>query len=314
MQGRATRTSSTGGAAPRASRRPRADGEITALYLFQTDPVRDLPDRTLWNRALDRAGLVVAHASILTEGLREHATVVFPAESYAEKEGTVVHPDGRLQRLRTAIAHPGGVRAGWSVIAEVARRVGLDTRVLTSSMLFTQLVDAVPFYGGLTLEQIGGQGVRWPERPQASAMPAGINPGAGPAPLQAGIARGRQAPAGGPPQAARSAADEAESGGAQVVRLRLGRYHPIWAAPEVDISPALKFAVARQQVELSPEDAQRAGIVSGETVDVSQNGNRLKATAAVRSDAPPGTAFLAEGLATDSANALTEPTIEIAKI
>ena len=61
---------------------------------------------------------------MLTEGLREHADIIFPAESSAEKEGTVVHPDGRLQRLRTAIKHPGEVRAGWSVIAEVAQRIG----------------------------------------------------------------------------------------------------------------------------------------------------------------------------------------------
>ncbi|MBV9046750.1 MAG: NADH-quinone oxidoreductase subunit NuoG, partial [Solirubrobacterales bacterium] len=69
-----------------------AAGEITALYLFQTDPLRDQPDRALWERALDRASLVVAHASVLTDGLREHANVIFPADSYAEKEGTVVHP------------------------------------------------------------------------------------------------------------------------------------------------------------------------------------------------------------------------------
>ncbi len=98
---------------------------------------------------------------VLTEGIAEHANVIFPAESYAEKEGTVVHPDGRLQRLRTAIAHPGSVRAGWSVIAEIARRAGLDTGVLTSPMAFAQLVEAVPFYAGLTLEEIGGRGVRW---------------------------------------------------------------------------------------------------------------------------------------------------------
>ena len=112
-----------------------ADGELTALYLLQTDPVRDLPDRGLWERALAGAALVVAHASVLTEGLAEHANVIFPAESYAEKEGTVVHPDGRLQRLRTAIAHPHDVRAGWSVIAEVSRRAGHDQRVLTSGMV-----------------------------------------------------------------------------------------------------------------------------------------------------------------------------------
>ena len=84
-----------------------ADGEITALYLLETDPVRELPDRAAWERALSRAGLVIAHASVLTEGLAEHATVIFPAESSAEKEGTVVHPDGRIQRLHAAIAHPG---------------------------------------------------------------------------------------------------------------------------------------------------------------------------------------------------------------
>ena len=125
---------------------------------------------------MHRAGLVVAHASVLTEGLHEHANVIFPADSHAEKSGTVVHPDGRLQRLRTAIAHPGEVRAGWSVIADIAKSAGLDLQVLTSPMAFAQLVEAVPFYDGLTLDEIGGRGVRWPERPQASAMPAGERP------------------------------------------------------------------------------------------------------------------------------------------
>ena len=149
-----------------------ADGAITALYLLQADPVRDYPNRALWEAALHRAGLVVAHASVLTEGLKEHANVIFPAESHAEKDGTVVHPDGRIQRLRTAIAHPGSVRAGWSVIAEIARRAGLDTGVLTSPMAFGQLVDAVPFYKGITLEEIGGHGVRWPDRAKSAGADA----------------------------------------------------------------------------------------------------------------------------------------------
>ena len=165
-----------------------ADGEITALYLLQTDPVRDQPNRALWEQAMHRAGLVVAHASVLTDGLREHANVIFPAESHAEKEGTVVHPDGRVQRLRVAIAHPDGVRAGWSVIADVAKRSGLDTGVLTSSMAFAQLVRAVPFYEGLTLEAIGGRGVRWPEREQAARLASGGSFAAG------GPAHDRQAP------------------------------------------------------------------------------------------------------------------------
>jgi NADH-quinone oxidoreductase subunit G len=274
--------------------RAAAGGELTALYLFQTDPLRDQPDRAVWERALDRAGLVVAHASVLTDGLREHADVIFPADSYAEKEGTVVHPDGRIQRLRTAISRPGEVRAGWWVIEELAKRAGFDNRVLTGSMAFQQLASAVPFYRGLTLEALGGRGVRWPPRPEASELAAEELPSE-----RAGL----QAQAVTDAEADR----RASSNGA----LRLGRYRPIWAAPEVEISPALKFTIAQQQVELSPEDATRLGIGHGEDVEVAQNGTTLHARAAVRTGIPPGVAFLAEGIAEDSANELTEPLVEV---
>src|SRR5207302_10257353 len=128
------------------------------------------PDRALWERAMHSAALVVAHASVLTEGLAEHATVVFPAESHAEKEGTTVHPDGRLQRLRIAIDHPGEVRAGWRVISDIAARCGLEFALDHPGEAFELLTSAVPFYEGLTLEEIGGQGVRWPARPQSVAL------------------------------------------------------------------------------------------------------------------------------------------------
>ncbi len=260
-----------------------ADGEITALHLFGTDPVRDQPDRALWERAMHSAALVVAHASVLTEGLAEHATVIFPAESHAEKEGTLVHPDGRLQRMRIAIAHPGEVRPGWWVLTQIASACGLDTGVERASDAFAQLVDAVPFYEGLTYEEIGGRGVRWPERAQAASLTAG------------GGALERDPAQPTPP------ASPASSNG----HLRLGTYRPIWAAPECEISPALKFLIPEQQVELSPEDAQRLGVLHGEDVVVAQNGSRVNAKAFVRSAVPAGSAFLADGLAAQSANVLT---------
>jgi NADH-quinone oxidoreductase subunit G len=215
--------------------------------------------------------------------------VIFPAESHAEKEGTVVHPDGRLQRLRIAIAHPGEVRAGWATLAEIARRCGLDAGVTRSADAFEQLVAAIPVYAGLTLEEIAGRGVRWPQRAAAAAL------------------------AGGHETVTAFAAEHAPNGGGHAANghLRLGTYRPIWAAPECEISPALKFLIPDQQVELSPDDAARLGIGNGEAVVVAQNGTLLNARAVVRSGVPAGSAFLATGLATDSANALTEPLIEV---
>jgi NADH-quinone oxidoreductase subunit G len=176
------------------------------------------------------------------------------------------------------------------VIAEIAKRAGLDTGVLTSSMAFAQLVGTVPFYRGLTLEEIGGRGVRWQEREAAAAFPSGADAVSAARPSQAGP-------------------DNGASNGA----LRLGTYRSIWAAPEVEISPALKFTVVGQQVELAPEDAQRLGIAPGDAIEVSQNGTSLRATAHVRTGVPTGTAFLAEGIANGSANAFTEPVVEVHK-
>jgi NADH-quinone oxidoreductase subunit G len=95
--------------------------------------------------------------------------------------------------------------------------------------------------------------------------------------------------------------------------LRIGTYRSIWASPEVEISPALQFAIARQRVELSPADAQRLGITPGDAVVVAQNGTRLHAQAHIRAGIQEGTAFLADSLASDSANALTEPLVEVRK-
>ena len=125
--GRATRRSPSPAGGADAIAQGLADGDLHTLYLLHADPLRTHPDRALWEQALGTAQTVIAHESVLTETVREYADVVFPAEAYAEKEGTLVHPDGRVQRLRAAIGRAkgatqgGGVRAGWQVIADVAR-------------------------------------------------------------------------------------------------------------------------------------------------------------------------------------------------
>jgi NADH-quinone oxidoreductase subunit G len=260
------------------------DGELSAVYLIGVDPLRALPDRSSWEAALSKATTVVAHAGLLTEGIREHANVVFPAEAYAEKEGTVTHPDGRVQRLRPAIDRQGDNRAGWQVLADLAGRLGLDTGVLTGSMASQQLFDAVPFLTGLTLEELGGRGVRWPERPGASALAWGAG---GPFTLET--------PPAGP-----------SANGA----LRLATFRSIWAAPEVDASPALAFLAGRQRAQLAPDDARRLGIGNGDSVEVAPpgangSGPRVRAVALIRDAVPAGTVVLEEGLAQDAANALT---------
>jgi NADH-quinone oxidoreductase subunit G len=280
-----------------------AEGDASVLYLLHADPVRTEADRAGWEAALAKATSVIAHASTLGDSLREHADVVFPAEAYAEKEGTLVHPDGRVQRLRPAIGRPGsldaGVRPAWQVIAEIARRTGTDLGVLAGPMASAQLFDAVPFYAGLTLDAIGGRGIRWPGAEAASAL--GATPWE-PAELSV------------PPL----------TGAAQDGTLRLGTWRSLWAAPEVELSPALQFMRPHQVVELSPFDADRLGVRDGDQVEVGTpvpageagwgNGTRVRGAARLRAAVPGGSVFLVEGTHEQPANVLTDPLVAVRRV
>jgi NADH-quinone oxidoreductase subunit G len=280
------------------------DGRVEVLYLLGADPLRsELPQRP-FERGMSRARAVIAHAEFLTDGVREHADIVFPAESYAEKDGTVVHPDGRLQRLRPAIGRQGSTRPGWWVIAELARRAGVELEVPAETPAAAAVVDAtaiirglstaaasrtlfagVPIYAGITPDEIGGRGVRWQERDAAAAFPE-------------------------PPEGDEASEPLPELPAANGA-LRLGRFRSIWVAPEVEVSPSLKFAHARQLAELSPADADRLGVVDGEAVLVGPADRAVRATVALRESCPAGTVFLQDALGADSASALEEPLVEI---
>ncbi len=262
-----------------------ASGELTALILLHSDPLLDQPSSQLWQRALGKATSVIAHAAFLTPAVREHATVIFPAESYAEKEGTIVHPDSRLQRLRRAIARQGETRAEWALLAELAARIGNDPQVLTCSVLSARIFDAVPFYKGLSLDSIGGSGVRWTERDAAASFPS--------------------APA------APFALDAAPAAASPNGLLRLGSFRSIWASPEVEASPALAFLHPRQRVEIAPADAKRLGIAQGESVTVASNGSSVTGLAEIRAAAQPGTVFLQSAIPEGSAALLEGPLVEV---
>ncbi len=276
-----------------------AAGDLSVLYLLHTDPLREQPQRAIWDRALDKATHVIAHAGFMTEAIREHATIVFPAESYAEKEGTVVHPDGRMQRLRPAIGRPGDVRPEWQVLDELIRDAGVQHDVYTVHSATRQLLDLVPFYAGMTIDTIGAKGQRWwDDATRAAAWPEA----AAQLPAPAGAAGS------GPAAPAYEAA--ATPNGA----LRLGTYRSIWASPEVENSPALKFLHPRQKVELSPGDAEHLGLRQGDRVVVGPDGASVEAVVHLRNEAPAGSAFLQSGIPTGAANVLEGPLVEIRKV
>jgi NADH-quinone oxidoreductase subunit G len=274
-------------------------GELKTLLLFGADPLRDFPDTEAWKNALAKADHVIAFSTFET-ATTAMADVIFPLETHAEKDGTVTHPDGRLQRVRPAASRPGDIRPNWGVLAELSLTLGHDTGISSQPSAFAALTAAVPFYSGITDSDIAGRGIRWQETEAAAAVPG---PGEGDvgSPSER-FAREEEPPSGdsSPTQQRRVASEE----GVPTAPLRLGTYRDLWAGPITELNPPLRFLQPQQRVELSVADAERLGLKAGDAVRVSQNGTSLGARVAIRERVPEGTCLMLEGVAEGNANAL----------
>ncbi|MBU3690522.1 MAG: NADH-quinone oxidoreductase subunit NuoG [Solirubrobacterales bacterium] len=296
-------------------------GELEAVVLFGVDPIRDLPDPEGWRRALEAAGHVVAFSLARNEST-EFADVLLPLESHAEKDGTVTHPDGRIQRVRPSARRPGEVRPVWQVLTELAAMLGSSTGITSTPEALEAVASAVPFYAGLTDSEIGGRGVRWQERPAAKDLgtpspdltlyataPGPFSPlGSGAAGLEAdeasvlepasGVGRSHTDSSGGttPPSSVSDLPTPKDG------QLLLGTYPNLWADQVVESSPALRFLVPAQRLEISGPDATRLGLSTGDEVSVRSGEESVNARVAVRAAMPEGACFLIEGTPADNGN------------
>jgi NADH-quinone oxidoreductase subunit G len=228
--------------------------EPTALLLYEA---------LVPEAELARVASVIAFAAYRDELLDEHADVVFPASVYAEKEGTVTHPDGRLQRVRQALGLPGQGRAAWWVLAELCELTGAGLGVPSAPAVTAAIGAAVPLYAGITLDEIGGRGVRWQERDAAATFDPGE-------PSSAPLAPAPAAPA----------------------SLTVAAAPSFWTGPATEHSPSLRFLGTGPRVELSVEDARAAGVDTGDEVRLAAGGESVVAVVAVRSGVPAGSVFL----------------------
>jgi len=257
--------------------------ELSAIFLCGADPVRTHPDSDGWREAL-RSAFTVAISQFDDASTRQ-ADIVLPAETFAEKEGTLTHPDGRLQRLRPNVPRPGEVTATWKFLAAVADGLGCGVAATDQPDLLGEMAADVGLYSGLSDEEIGGRGIRWQERTEAGAVPSGGSAGARTTESAATAGNGA-----GP--------------GANGTGLALGTRHDLWAAEAVDHSPALRFLVPSQSLQISPADAEALGLTSGDEVVVSADGRSVEARVAVRDRMGEGVAFLIAGTNEDNGNVL----------
>jgi NADH-quinone oxidoreductase subunit G len=296
-------------------------GELKSLILFGADPLRDFPDTAAWDRALTAADHLVCF-STFENATTAKADVVLPLETHAEKDGTVTHPDGRLQRVRPSASRPGDIRPNWGVLGELSLALDHNTGITSQPTAFAALTKAVPFYAGIDDAAIAGRGIRWQDREAATSLP---RPGEGDVGTPSErFAREEDGASGDSNQTShrRVASEEgvpaAPSRSERDDALSLGTYRDLWAGPITELNPPLKFLRPLQTVELSVADAERLQLKNGDEVSVAQNGTSVRARVAIKERMQDGACFLIEGVSENNANGLLNGgrpvTVEISKV
>lgn len=83
------------------------------------------------------------------------ADIILPAASYAEKDGTYVNTEGRVQFAEKAVFAPGDAREDWTILRALADAVGVELGFDTFGQLQSKMVEHVPALGVEGLADLG---------------------------------------------------------------------------------------------------------------------------------------------------------------
>jgi formate dehydrogenase alpha subunit len=131
--------------------------EVRAVYIAGADPLTDFPHAGRFGAALEKADLVIVQ-DLFMSPTAKMAHCVFPAASFAEKDGTMTNIEHRIQRLHQAIPPQGAAIPDWSILEEMAKSLGRPMGFFRTADVFRDITLTVPFYKGLTLHDIEGDG------------------------------------------------------------------------------------------------------------------------------------------------------------
>lgn len=134
---------------------------VRAMYIMGENPIISDPDiahAEHWFRELE---FLAVHDLFLTETAR-YADVVLPGSSFAEKTGTFVNTERRIQLGRKACDPPGAARADLDILLELSRRLGLATPFRTAQDVMQEIVKVTPSWAGVTYERLAGAGLQYP--------------------------------------------------------------------------------------------------------------------------------------------------------
>ena len=161
------------------------EGKIKALYVMEEDVVSFDEE---WEASVGNLDLLIVHATNENK-TTALADIVFPASTFAEKNGTFVNFQGRVQRIRPAVAteemdraldgmemsrwdkfgtefdrwmqgHKYDSKPSWKIFVSLAQQLNLKMKFNMAEEIFSEIANSISAFKGLDYDEIGELGVQ----------------------------------------------------------------------------------------------------------------------------------------------------------
>jgi len=127
------------------------------------DPLISLPNLERLENGIDRLELLVVQDSFTTH-IAEHAHVVLPGVTFAEKDGTFTNMERRVQRVRQAISPVGDSRPDWKILCDLSTHMGYPMDYRHPAHVMDEIASRVPLYAKAAYSNLEENGVQWVSR------------------------------------------------------------------------------------------------------------------------------------------------------
>jgi len=275
---------------------------IRGLYVMGENLMLSDPDINHVRQELKALDFLVVQDIFLSE-TAELADVVLPACSFAEKEGTFTNTERRVLRVRKALAAPGEAREDWRILCEVASRLGYPMGYADAEAVLREIASLTPIYAGITYERLEEGGLQWPCPTQDHPGTKFLH--------ERGFARGK-----GKFHPVRFLPPQELPDREYPFVLTTGRVLQHWHTGTMTRRcEVLDDLVPTGRLEISPRDAGRLGVVSGQKVAVHSRRGRIEVPVGLTDRIADGVVFLSFHFKEHPANALTIAALDpVAKI
>jgi formate dehydrogenase alpha subunit len=272
-------------------------GQIKALYVMGENPLMTDADLNHLKTELEKLEFMVVQDIFLTE-TTNMADVVFPAASFAEKEGTFTNTERRVQRVRKAVSSPGESLEDWRIIAGLSKAMEYPMDYESPEAIFDEMRGLTPSYSGMSYARLEQEGLQWP-------CPTRKHPGT-PVLHVRQFSRGK-----GLFHAVEFTPPDERPDKEYPFLLTTGRYyHHYHTGTMTRRSQGLEMLCPEAFAEVNPQDAQQLSLRNGERVRLRSRRGEIEIRVQESDRCPLGLLFVPFHFRESMINLLTNPALD----